>query len=123
MPRKTNKILYWTPRILAILFILFLTLFSFDVFEPGLTAGQIALALLMHNIPSIVLTILLIFAWKREWLGALAFIIGGLAYIASIIWNSLTTPFEWYHLSWSLIIAGPAFLVGILFWLNWKRKR
>ena len=76
MPRKTNKILYWTPRILAILFILFLTLFSFDVFEPGLTAGQIALALLMHNIPSIVLTILLIFAWKREWLGALAFIIG-----------------------------------------------
>lgn len=124
MPSKINKFLYWTPRILAILFILFLALFSLDVFEPGLSASEIAIALLMHNIPSIILTILLIFAWKREWLGAIAFILGGLAYIASIIWKSLTTSFEWYHLSWSLIIAGPAFLVGVLFWLNWiKRTR
>jgi hypothetical protein len=35
----------------------------------------------------------------------------------------LMNPFEWYMLSWSLIIAGPAFLVGILFFINWFKKK
>ena len=30
---KINKFIFWTPRILAILFILFLALFSLDVFD------------------------------------------------------------------------------------------
>ena len=37
--KKTGKGLYWAPRILSILFICFLSLFSLDVFEPGKGIG------------------------------------------------------------------------------------
>jgi len=129
MPRKSDKktrasrTLYWAPRILSILFIIFITMFSFDVFEPGLTSGQIAIALFVHNIPTIVLAILLFFSWKREWLGAITFIAAGLAYIASVAVKASASGFEWYYLSWLAIIAVPTFVVGILFWLNWIKRR
>ena len=29
---------------------------------------------------------------------------------------------EWYMLAWSVQIAGPAFLIGILFLANWFKK-
>ncbi len=35
-----RKWLYWTPRILAIIFICFLLLFSLDVFGQGLSFSQ-----------------------------------------------------------------------------------
>jgi hypothetical protein len=37
--------------------------------------------------------------------------------------NTLRNSFEWYMVSYSLIIAGPAFLIGILFIVNWLKKR
>ena len=37
MAKKINKFIYWIPRILAILLILFLMIFSLDVFEPELS--------------------------------------------------------------------------------------
>lgn len=82
-----SKILYWTPRVLSILFICFLTMFSFDVFESGRSAGEIALAFLMHNIPSIILIILLVIAWKKEIVGAVAYLGAGLLYVGLVIYN------------------------------------
>jgi len=115
-----KKWIYWLPRILSILFILFLSLFSLDVFGNNYTFWETVLGLLMHNIPSIILTILLIIAWRYELVGAIGFILGGLIYIGSLLMNA---QFEWYMLSWSLIISGPAFVIGILWILNWKRKK
>lgn len=63
---KNENVWYRAPRILAILFIVFLTLFSFDVFESGGTTGEIALAFLMHNIPSITVAVLLAIAWRHD---------------------------------------------------------
>ena len=120
MENKTNKFVYWTPRILAIVFVLFLMMFSLDVFEPGLSAEQIALGLLMHNIPAFLLLIILIISWKREIVGGIAFIIAGLLYILLLAMNP---EFEWYMLSWSIMISGPAFFVGILFLIGWFKKR
>jgi len=118
MKKRVPRWLFWTPRILAIVFILFLALFSFDVFDQGYSFWAV-LALFMHNIPSIVLAIALIIAWKHEWVGAAMFILAGIAYITSL---ALKPEFEWYMISWSIIIAGPAFLTGVLFWLNWRAK-
>jgi len=117
---KTGKALFWAPRILAILFVLFLTLFSLDVFEGGYGFWGTILALFMHNIPAIILLIVLIISWKRELVGAITFILAGLLYIA---WLLISKKLEWYMLIWSLIVAGPAFLVGILFFIGWKQKR
>ncbi len=120
MKKKTNKFIYWTPRILAIIFILFLMMFSLDIFEPGLTAGQIAVGLFMHNIPALFLLIILIISWRHEIIGGVVFILAGLLYVLML---AMTPKFEWYMLSWSVTITGQAFLIGILFLTNWFKKK
>lgn len=119
MERKVNKFIYWTPRVLSILFILFLALFSIDVFEEGGTIWDIAVKLFMHNIPALILLIVLIITWKYEIVGGIVFILAGLVYVIIV---ALHQP--WYiMLSWSLQIAGPAFFIGILFVINWFKKK
>ena len=46
-----NKFIYWAPRILSIIFILFLAMFSLDVITPDASFGEIIVGLFMHNIP------------------------------------------------------------------------
>lgn len=118
--RKKHPWIYWTPRVLTIIFILFLALFSSDVFSPGLSFWQILGGLFMHNIPSFILIIVLIIAWKHEIVGGIAFVLAGILYIASLLMNP---QLEWYMLSWSLTISGPAFLIGVLFFVNWRLKK
>lgn len=117
---KPSKFIFWTPRILAIIFILFLMLFSLDIFGMGYGFWDTIVGLFMHNIPVFILSVVLLISWKYEIVGGIAFILAGLLYIWLII--SRNSTFEWYYLSWSLIIAGPAFLVGILFLTGWFKK-
>jgi hypothetical protein len=119
MEKKINGFIYWTPRILSILFILFLALFSLDVFDMNFGFWQTIAGLFMHNIPSLILLVILVISWKHEIVGGIAFILAGLLYIVLLLMN----PIEWYMLSWSLIIAGPAFLIGILFTIGWFKKK
>jgi hypothetical protein len=121
--RHVSRFVYWTPRILSILLILFLALFSLDVFESASNTQEALLRLLMHNIPALILTGALIISWRHEIVGAVAFIFVGLLYIIITAINLSETP-EWYLIfPWSLMISGPAFLIGILFYLNWSKKR
>lgn len=119
MNKKIHKFIYWTPRILAILFVLFLAIFSLDVFEENYGFWGMLLGLFMHNIPALILLVVVIISWKHEIVGGIAFVLAGLVYIALLLMNS----FEWYMLSWIATIAGPAFFIGILFLLNWRQKR
>jgi len=91
-----KKILYWLPRILAILFIIFISLFALDVFSEK----NWPLALLMHLIPSFILTILTIIAWKNELAGGIFFILAG--FVAILFFHST-------------IISVPVFFIGSLF--------
>jgi hypothetical protein len=115
--------IYWTPRIISIIFILFLAMFSLDVFDSCNNFLNCFLGLLMHNIPVFILIIFLCIAWKYEIVGAIGFFLAGLLYIASIIFNVIKTGFEWYYLAWFIQISGIAFIVGILFLFGWRRKR
>ena len=119
MKRKTSKFIFWTPRILAIAFIVFLMMFSLDVFTPGLNFWQIVGALFMHNLFALILLIFLIISWKYEIVGGIVFTLAGLSYIVRI---TLNREFEWYMLSWILTIAAPAIFIGILFIINWVKK-
>jgi len=105
---------------MSILFILFLALFSLDVFDTGLGFWGTILALLIHNIPSIVLLIILIISWKYEIVGGIGYILAGLVYIGLVIFSG---RFEWFMLVWILQISGIAFLIGILFLVGWYKKR
>jgi len=77
------------------------------------------LGLFMHNILVFILAILLWISWKHEIVGGIAFILAGLLYIAMLMRN----PFEWYYLAWAIQISGIAFFIGILFLINWKKKK
>lgn len=120
MAKKVGKFVYWAPRILSILFVLFLMLFSLDIFEGNYGFWGTLLGLFMHNIPALILLAIVIISWKHEIVGGVAFILAGLAYIVMVMMSGIA----WYiALSWSMTIAGPAFLVGILFLINWKKKK
>lgn len=100
-----KKFLYWLPRILAILFIGFVGLFALDAFGQP----QWFLALVMHLIPSFVLVVVTIVAWRNELVGGWLFLgAGGMLLFLS--------SFE------SLIVSVPAFVIGVLFWVG-KRYR
>jgi hypothetical protein len=118
--KKVGKFVYWFPRIMSILFILFLALFSLDVFEMGLGFWGTLLGLLIHNIPSLVLLIILIVSWKYEIVGGIGYILAGLVYIVLVIFSR---GFEWFMFVWVLQISGIAFLIGILFLVGWYKKK
>ncbi len=116
---KPNKFIYWTPRILSIIFISFLLLMSIDVFDGQSSAKDIVIGLFMHNIPAFILLIILIISWKREIFGGIAFILAGILYIILLARN----PFEWFYLVWALQISGIAFFIGTLFLIGWFKKK
>ena len=97
-------------------------LMSLDVFSSEKSLQQIAIGLFMHNIPAFVLTTVLIISWKYEIVGGVVFMLAGLMYIMQMIINMMRYGFAGYMLSYSLIIAGPALLIGVLFILNWNSK-
>jgi hypothetical protein len=111
MNTSLKRFLFWTPRILCILFAVFLSLFSLDVFDEGLGLGRTILALLIHLVPVYLVVIVLVIAWRWEWVGALLF--NALA-VLYVVW-------AWgrFHWSASAAISGPLILVGILFLFNW----
>ncbi len=122
--KKIGKWLYWTPRVLSILFILFIAMFSLDIFEGNYGFWGTILGLFMHNIPSLILLAVLIVSWRRGIIAGVVFIAGGILYITTLLITALMNPPpQWYMLSWPLIIAGSAFLIGIFFILDWLRQK
>jgi hypothetical protein len=115
MKPSVKKLLFWTPRIICILFAAFLTIFSADVFDEAKGFREIAIGLFMHNLPVFGLIIVLIISWKWEWVGGAFYILLGLAYIISF-WGR-------FVLSTYFFIAGPLFLLGILFIIGWIYRK
>ncbi|MBV1758498.1 MAG: hypothetical protein KMY55_11730 [Dethiosulfatibacter sp.] len=74
-----------------------------------------------NNIPVFALLIVLIISWKHEIVGGIAFIGAGLLYMGMTLTQA---EIPWYiALSWSMTIAFPAILTGVLFMINWHKKR
>ncbi len=106
-------IIHWAPRIAAILIILFTGLFSLDVFSEGLTPLQTLGAFLMHNIPSILMILLLAFAWKRPAVGFWAFLVVATAFVIFFV-RSI------FALTNLVLFVIPLLLIAFLFYADWK---
>jgi hypothetical protein len=106
MNTGTKRVLFWAPRMLCILFAIFLSMFALDVFSEGYGFGETILALLIHLIPTFIIVIVLVIAWRWDWVGAILFLALALFYLISSRGES-----------W--IITGPLLLVGFLFLFNW----
>ena len=111
MKTPLKRLLFWTPRILCLLFAAFLSIFAADVFGEGYGFWKTVLALLIHLIPTWLVLIMLAIAWRWEWAGGILLTGLGAFYLIAF----------WGRFPWStyLCISGPLFLVGILFFLNW----
>lgn len=92
---------------------LFLSSFALDVFGEGYSVSELIVALFMHLIPSFVLIAVLIFAWCNEHIAGALFIA-----VAVVPWAVFTDN----DLIANLIISGPFFIVGLLFWVSGSRK-
>jgi len=122
---KTNIIvLHWTPRIISILAIIFISLFALDSCSPDLTIWQQIGAFLIHLIPSFVLIALLIVAWKWEFIGGIIYTLIGLGFSPIIfLHNYKMNQSVWHSLTTILIITIPFVIVGILFIVSNKKKK
>lgn len=122
---KTSvKILHWAPRIICILAILFISLFALDSFSPDLTIWQQIGAFLIHLIPSFLLLVLLIVAWKREFIGGIIFTLIGLGFSPFIfVHNYKMNQSVWMSLTIVLVITVPFIIAGILFIMSHRKKK
>ena len=112
MTAFSKRVLFWAPRALSILFIAFVSMFALDVFGEGRGFWQTLTALMMHLIPSFVLVAVLVAAWRREWIGAVAFAVCGIV-LAAIV----RAP--WWG---KAIFAVPCLLMAWLFFANWRNR-
>jgi hypothetical protein len=110
-----KKALFWTPRLLGLLFAAFISLFAMDVFGESRGFWQTALALVMHLIPTGILLLLLAVSWRWDWVGGVVFPALGLLYIA-MFWGR-------FHWSSYAVIAGPLILIGTLFFVSWRGRK
>jgi len=122
---KTSiKILHWTPRIICILAILFISMFAADSFAPELTFWQQIGGFMMHLIPSFILITLLIVAWKWEYIGGIIFIVIALGLSPFVFMlNYNMNHSVGMSLGIIMVITFPFLVVGILFIISHFMKK
>jgi hypothetical protein len=109
-------IIHWAPRMAALLIILFTSLFSLDVFGEGGTPLQMLGAFLLHNLPSIVMLLVLILAWRRPVVGFWAFLIVAVAFVVIFVRDI-------FALTNLVLFVLPLLLVACLFYADWRWVR
>lgn len=107
MNSNTKRWLYWLPRVLSILFALFISMFALDVFGEGYNFWETLVALFMHLVPTFILITVILVAWRWERVGAALFLALAVAYL-------IMTGGDW------LIIPIPLIIVGLLFLVSWR---
>ena len=107
MNTNTKRLLYWLPRVLTILFALFISIFALDVFGEGYNFWETLIALFMHLVPTFIVIIALLIAWRWERIGAALFI------ALALLFMLMSRGEGW-------IIAGPLLVLGVLFLFDWQ---
>jgi hypothetical protein len=112
MRPQIKKAIFWTPRLLTILFAIFISVFALDAFAAGGGFQKTLIAFTIHLIPTAIIVTILILSWKREWIGGVIFFLLGIVYAV----------FAFNHPQWILFISGPLFVISVLFFIGWFRR-
>ncbi len=102
-----SKFWMWFPRVLTILFTMFLSIFAFDVFEGEAPLIEKVGGFLIHLIPSYLLIAILIISWKKPMVGGFVFIL--LSIIFTVFFKTYANIFSF------LLVSLPAAVIGGLF--------
>ena len=119
MTQPSRRALFWAPRALSIAFIVGLSLFALDVLGPGYGFWETLLALTMHLIPTFVLIVVLLLAWRWEWIGATLFAVAGVLHFILILRRPLPPATK---LAQMLPIEVMALVIAALWLANWIKR-
>lgn len=104
-----KKFIYYLPRILTILIVVFMAIFILEGFSPGFGWQDS----LMHLLMTLIALGATILAWKRPKIGGWIFVLLGLKYLLLIFRQ------QWWN---GIIVGGILLLTGILFLMEGFRK-
>lgn len=109
MTESVRKLIIWLPRILGIIFGLFISLFALDAFDTTKPVIEQILGFLIHMIPGFVIAAVLVISWKWRH--------GGYLFIALGVLFTV-----WFH-AWEnplsvVTLGGIPVMVGVLFLLS-----
>ncbi len=107
------KIIRWAPRVATLLITFFVSLFSLDVFELEAAPLEKLGGFLIHNIPSIGMLVLLVFAWKRPAVGFVAFLAAAAVFAFFFVRSVFSLPNLF-------LFALPTLLIAFLFYADWQ---
>jgi len=102
--------LFWIPRVLMVIYILFISLFALDAFDPRYSLSEKLISFMIQIAPSVLLALVLFFAWKRPLVGAVGFF--GMSVFFTILVHGPSAGIGFY------ILVIPAFIGSILFLLE-----
>jgi len=114
MSRSAARLLYWSPRILAIVFAAFISIFALDAFGENHGFWSTALAFSIHMVPTMIVVAILIAAWRWEWIGAVVYAL----LMALYLWCGLPRR----PLLGVLMIATPLLVIAGLFLADWIER-
>lgn len=140
MKSKKAELLLWSPRILALIFAMVLLYFSRNDIVPGtnfktfmvdlfgrnlsnIPYKEIATNFFMRNIPALIIIAIIVVSWTYEITGGLAFVLVGFSHMIKSVIDASRLGLKWYiALAWSLLIAVPAIVIGVLYLVNWLKR-
>ncbi len=111
--RKFNY-LFWTPRVLAILFTLALIILAAQIFMQGFTENNL-IGFAIFLTPAYVLVAALIYAWNNE-------IWGGWVFIGLSIFYLFFT-YQIFNFTNISLLSGVNLLIGMLFLLDHHHRK
>ena len=100
-----NTLLLWAPRVVGFSLTIFLGLFAFHGFSRA--------SLNMNMLPALLVFVSVALAWRRPLIGAIAFVVLGVAYAVM----ARQRP------DWILVISGPLAFAALLYLLSWLQFR
>ena len=105
-----HQTIKWISRTLAVVYVIFISLFALDVFSGQYNIGQTIMALIIHLLPAFVVIAVSILAWRQESAGGMAFII--LAILFTIYFRTYRRMDYFLIITVPLLIIGGLFLIG-----------
>ena len=115
MTHTWERWLFWTPRLLSILFAAFLGVFAADAFSESRGPWSTAAGLILHLVPSAAILLMLVIAWRREWLGGLLYLAFGLVFLVAS-WGSA----DWIGLGAMSVLPLVIALGFLAHWWLWR---
>ena len=112
MRPTSTQLLVWAPRLLGLAVCLFLGLFALDAFDERQNLARSLPDFAIHLLPVLVLVTIVLLSWRRPWIGGTVFIAVAVLYATTLARG---------RLDWIAVIAGPLFVVGLLFLWSWRQ--